>query len=52
MADFFDALTHDRPYRKACTLEQTLEEIISQRGRHFDPQLVTCFLDLPHATLI
>ena len=52
IADFFDALTHDRPYRKAWTIEQTLEEIGKQRGRHFDPELVGCFLKLRHAALV
>lgn len=52
IADFFDALTHDRPYRKAWAIDRTLQEISSQSGKHFDPNLVSCFLDLPHNELI
>lgn len=52
IADFFDALTHDRPYRKAWSINRTLQEISSQSGKHFDPNLVSCFLDLPHNELI
>jgi len=46
LVDFFDALSHDRPYRPAWALEAVLEEIRSQRGRHFDPALVDAFLRL------
>lgn len=37
VADFYDALTHARPYKKAWTREEAMEEIRKQRGRHFDP---------------
>jgi putative two-component system response regulator len=37
VADFYDALTHARPYKRAWTREEALEEIRRQRGRHFDP---------------
>jgi putative two-component system response regulator len=40
VADFFDALTHDRPYRKAWTIEKTLAAIVSERAKHFDPLVV------------
>ena len=42
--DVWDALTSDRPYRKAWTREQTLEYIREQTGSHFDPQIVEVFL--------
>lgn len=42
--DVWDALTSDRPYRKAWSREQTLEYIREQSGSHFDPQIVAVFL--------
>lgn len=43
LADFFDALSHDRPYRKAWTPERIWEEIERESGRHFDPEIVEAF---------
>jgi putative two-component system response regulator len=42
--DVFDALTHDRVYRPAMTLERALEIIRDGRERHFDPAVVEAFL--------
>jgi cyclic di-GMP phosphodiesterase len=39
IADFLDALTHDRPYRPAWSLADTLEEIAARAGIHFDPKI-------------
>lgn len=39
LADFFDALTHERPYKRAWTVEETLAEIDRQSGKHFDPDI-------------
>lgn len=47
VADVFDALTHSRPYKDAWPVEKAREEISSQRGRQFDPQVVDAFLALP-----
>jgi len=44
LADFFDALTHARPYRPPWSVARVTEEIRAQSGRHFDPELVTAFL--------
>jgi putative two-component system response regulator len=44
LADYYDALTHERPYKRAWSLEETIEEIKRQRGRHFDPAIVDAFL--------
>ena len=44
VADVYDALTSDRPYRKAWSREQTLEHIKSGSGSHFDPAVVDIFL--------
>ena len=48
LADVFDALTHDRPYKQAWPLEAALDEIRASSGTHFDPNVVAAFegLDL------
>lgn len=46
VVDVFDALTSDRPYRKAWSKEKTLEYILEQSGKHFDPEVVRIFLEL------
>jgi putative two-component system response regulator len=46
LADVFDALTHVRPYKKAWSVRDSLEEIQSLRGRQFDPELTDVFLKL------
>jgi putative two-component system response regulator len=52
IADFFDALTHPRPYRAAWAVKAVLAEIQAQIGRQFDPLLGHSFLQLPHAGLM
>jgi len=52
VADVFDALTHERPYKKAWPVEEAVAEIRSQRARHFDPRVVDAFLELPHAEMV
>jgi len=44
VADVFDALTHDRPYKTAWPVEEAIAEISEQSGRQFDPQVVEAFL--------
>lgn len=46
VADFYDALSHDRPYRPAWPRERIVAELTAQRGRHFEPALVEVFLGL------
>ena len=46
IVDVWDALTSDRPYRKAIPLETALDYIRSQAGKHFDPELVKMFFTL------
>lgn len=43
VADVFDALTSDRPYRPAMTVEQGASEILNARGTQFDPDVVAAF---------
>jgi len=44
LADVWDALTSDRPYRKAWSEEKTLEHIRANSGTYFDPQMVDLFV--------
>lgn len=46
IADVFDALTTDRVYRSAFTLERAVEMMREQRGLHFDPVLLDIFLEV------
>ncbi len=43
LADTFDALTHDRPYRKEWTVDQAVDYVREHSGSHFDPTLVVIF---------
>lgn len=46
IADAFDSMTSDRPYRKAMKREEALDELKRGAGTQFDPQLVQNFLGL------
>jgi putative two-component system response regulator len=46
VADVFDALTHDRPYKHAWPIERAVAEITAQRERQVDPDVVDAFLGL------
>jgi putative nucleotidyltransferase with HDIG domain len=46
VADAYDAMTSDRPYRKAMSLEEAVQELRSHAGRQFDPQIVSVFVSL------
>lgn len=43
VADAFDAITSDRPYRRRKSTEEAIEEITSHSGRQFDPKVVDAF---------
>lgn len=45
IVDSFDAMTHDRAYRKAMSVEQAVEEIIRNKGSQFDPHLADIFVN-------
>jgi putative two-component system response regulator len=51
VADVFDALTSERPYKKAWTLEHATEHIKSNAGSHFDPACVEAFFEQWDAVL-
>lgn len=44
VADVFDALTSERPYKKAWSLEEAVNHLVSSSGQHFDPQVIQAFL--------
>lgn len=44
IADIYDAMTSDRPYRKALTPSDALEYLMGVSGRHFDPEIVSAFI--------
>jgi putative nucleotidyltransferase with HDIG domain len=46
LVDVYDALTSDRPYRRAWSKQDTLQYIESQSARHFDPNLLPEFLSM------
>jgi putative two-component system response regulator len=46
VTDVFDALTNERPYKKAWTEDDAINEIVAQAGRQFDPAVVAAFLQL------
>ncbi len=46
IVDAYDAMTHDRPYRKAMSKEDAIEEIIKCKGTQFDPKLADEFIKL------
>lgn len=44
LADVFDALTSVRPYKEAWPVEKAVDFIKSQKEKHFDPEIVDCFV--------
>ncbi|NIM01951.1 MAG: response regulator [Acidobacteria bacterium] len=50
VVDTFDAMTSDRPYRKALTIEDARSEIREWSGRQFDPDVAEAFLQVPAET--
>ena len=44
VADVFDALTNERPYKEAWPRAEAIEEVQCQSGRQFDPNVVEAFL--------
>ncbi|SIQ95638.1 two-component system response regulator [Aquipseudomonas alcaligenes] len=52
IADVFDALTSERPYKKAWPVEEAVQLLREQSGRHFDPELVELFLGQLPAILV
>jgi putative two-component system response regulator len=51
LADVFDALMTQRPYKPAFSVSRSLELMMGERGKHFDPMLLDCFLARQHEIL-
>ncbi len=51
IADCFDAMTSDRPYRKAFSFEVAMGKIEKDSGTHFDPDLVKAFIAIPRTKI-
>jgi HD-GYP domain-containing protein (c-di-GMP phosphodiesterase class II) len=49
VVDVFDALTSDRPYRKAWSKEKAIKYILDEKGKSFDPRVVEVFMSLKQA---
>ena len=47
VADVFDALVTERPYKHAWPLDEGIEFLKAQRGKHFDPRCIDAFLADP-----
>ena len=47
VADAFDAIRSDRPYRAAQSYEKAREELIANAGSHFDPKVISAFMSIP-----
>ena len=46
VVDSYDAMTQDRPYRKAMTHEEAIEEVVRNSGTQFDPRIAELFVRL------
>ena len=46
IADVFDALTSNRPYKKAWSIEDAVALLKKEKGQHFEPRLVDVFVNL------
>ena len=52
VADVFDALTHERPYKQAWSVDRAVGEILAHAGSQFDPRVTGAFEALPHEELL
>ncbi len=46
IVDAYDAMTSDRPYRKAMTRKETIQELLKYAGSQFEPNLLRLFIDM------
>lgn len=46
VADTYDAITSDRPYRKGSSHRKAIEELVKSADQQFDPEIVCTFLQI------
>jgi putative two-component system response regulator len=46
VCDVFDALLSPRPYKEAWSVQDALDELRRERGKHFDPAVIDAFMTL------
>ncbi|MFZ2330657.1 MAG: HD domain-containing phosphohydrolase, partial [Atribacterota bacterium] len=46
IVDAYQAMTNERPYRRAMSKEEAVEELRRRRGSQFDPQLTQKFIEM------
>ena len=46
LADVYDALTSERPYKEPWSHERARDLILSESGKHFDPAIVDAFVEI------
>ena len=51
VADVFDSLTHERPYKDAWSIDHAMKEITADKETHFDPRVVEAFLTVQEGFL-
>jgi HD-GYP domain-containing protein (c-di-GMP phosphodiesterase class II) len=47
VVDALDAMTHDRPYRRARPISEALDELRREAGKQFDPRVVEAVVTIP-----
>ena len=52
VVDTLDAMTTDRPYRKALPFDVARAEIVRETGRQFDPEVVQAFISIPESAWV
>lgn len=52
VADAFEAMIADRPYRKGRNIQEAVAEILKNRGSQFDPYIVDTFIKLDHSKFL
>jgi putative two-component system response regulator len=51
VADVYDALVSERPYKRAWSHDEAIEEILNQSGKQFDPEVVEAFVGRSRASI-
>ena len=49
IADVFDALTSERPYKTSWPIDEAINLIVQKSNRHFDPRLIDAFVNIAPA---